>query len=315
MEYALSDLEQVMEKLVADKEMSGGALIVRKNGQEVYRGKWGMADVMQQKPIEYNSMYHMASMTKPITAIGIMQLVDEQKIDIDDPISKYLPGFEKQQVCAKKISVYGQYEPDERFPEGMTIPELIGKIMTMPPVPIQRQVTIRDLLTHSSGMGMSLIGYTTVSMMLDTNDKLADRVKKWESLLLDFQPGTDTGYSTVVGFDILGRIIEVVSGMDLAEYFRTKIFEPLDIQDMCFIPNDEQSSRLVTMYHSENGKHYIEPGTYGWSGAFGTHMLVDPTNNINATFVMNRYNIGGAASPIARKLEELVVGIWKNPRI
>lgn len=400
-------LDREIQKLVDQRKMPGGALIVRKNGNEIYRGKWGFADVMKQIPAGYDTMYRIASMTKPITATAVMQLVEEGKIDLDDPIDKFLPEYKNPVVYAKYTDFYGNYEADEGFPKGMETPQLMQKIMSLPPVDVERKVTIRDLLSHFSGMGMSLCGYTMVSMMLDPSDKLEDRVKKWASIPLDFQPESRSGYSTVMGFDILGRIIEVVSQMDLAEYFRTKLFEPLGISNLTFLPDKRQAEREAENYHCENGKFYIEPdtdtapisyvliqetdariagyysgsaglwgsveaydrfttmfanegilngarilkpetirlmhteaaaahlvpaeypgavwgfgmmiyqepdkmqmqvspGTFGWSGAFGTHMFIDPQTGISATFVMNSYNAGGAASPIARMIEKLI---------
>lgn len=411
--YKEQDLTETLQNYVDENEMAGGVLIVRKNGKEIYRNKWGYADVLKKQKADYDTMFRLASMTKPVTAIGIMQLEEKGLLHLDDPVNMYLPEFKNQTVFAKKIGIMGDYIPDDDFPEDMPLNEVTEKTIKMKPVPAERPVTIRDLLSHSSGMGMSMAGSAYVSQNLNLKHNLKQRVESWANLSLDFQPGTDTGYSAVVGFDILGRVIEVVSGEDLSEYFKNHIFSPLGISDMTFCLDESQEKRKAKMYHSENGKLYIEPDTatapamyelldetdaryagyfsgsaglwgsaeaydkivtmfaqkgvldnvrileektvermhsegakdymepvfmpgtvwglgllrfvdperlpcsvnaetYGWSGAFGTHMFIDDQSGLSATFMMSRYNIGGGASYIARKLEELIFGIWNE---
>ncbi len=386
MNYTKNDIDKIMQEYVDTNEMAGGALAVHVKGETVYKNRWGYADALLKTPTEYHTLYRLMSMTKPVTAVAVMQLAEIGKLDIDAPLSSYIAGFSDQKVYEKQK-------------EGADT------------VPIFRLVTIRDLLTHSSGMGMGIPGNLYVNKVLDIRDNLKERVKKWYGLPLDFQPGTATGYSPLVGFDVLGRVIESVSGMNLNEYFKANIFEPLHIKDMCFVPDSAQRAHVAKIYHTENGRLFPEPdldsapemyqtvssinaslagyysgsgglwgsleaydrfagmllnegtldgvqiltpesvrmmrsegakkhletdffpgavwglgvlvfqqpqkggfavprGTYGWSGAFGTHMFIAPQEKVSAVFMMNRYNIGGAASPIARKIEELVFGIW-----
>ena len=357
------DINFEMEKYLHSNEMAGAALIVSKFTDEVYRNKWGYADIEGKTPTQYDTIYRLASMTKPITAVAIMQLIEQGKLKLEDPISKFLNEYEKPEVSA---------------------------------------LTVRDLLSHSSGMGMGPVGLEFANKSIDKNDNLEIRVRKWSKMPLDFQPGTETGYSPLVGFDILGRLTEVISGMDYQEYLRSKIFQPMGIKDITFQLSEEQHTRAAKLYSSENNKHVlipegdslwqevnpgfagyfsgaaglsgsvedyhkftsmlanngewkgvrilapetvytmqkrgaanildsspgsywglgmrvfkqpeldnlkVAPGTYGWSGAYGTHMFIHPASGLSATFVMNRTNIGGAGSPIARKVEELVFGI------
>lgn len=396
----IQSINYEMEKYIQTNEMAGAALIVRRYGDEVYRNKWGYADIEKKQQVEYDTIYRLASMTKPITSVAIMQLVEQGKMRLDDSISEYLRGFDKPRVFALELMEDGKYKSDSSYPAGLSIAELL-KIMKY--IPARRQVTIRDLLSHSSGMGMGPLGLEFASKLIDKNDNLERRVNRWSKLPLDFQPGTKTGYSAIVGFDILGRIVEVVSGLNYQDYLRKKIFEPLGIKDISFQLTNEQLARRAKLYCSEDGKHVlvqegdelwkeinpeiagyysgaaglsgsiedydkfttmlanrgafngvrilnketvasiqnrgakkqlnsspgsywglgmrvfaqpeldnlkVAPGTYGWSGAYGTHMFIHPGTGISATFVMNRTNIGGASSPIARKVEELVFGIF-----
>lgn len=410
------DISCAIQQMVLNKEISCCALIVRKDGQEAFRGKWGYSDVVKQTPVRYNTFYRLASMTKLITAIAVMQLVEKDRLSLDAPIADFLPGFQNQRVYAKYIYPNGEYVPDERFLAGLTHDRLLAIGLSLPTVAAERAVTVRDLLSHSSGMGQGLLGTDFLMKHTFTQDKLADRVKLWEQLPLDFQPGTQTGYSAIVGFDILGRIVEIVSGLDLDQYFKKFIFNPLQIKDICFVPNEDQTGRLAVMYHCEHGNYYtgpsveliptltwlqntsdarfagyyagsagllgtveeydkittmlvnegqldgvrilkketvallhteaadkhleplsvkapgcawglgfiifqepekisscVTPGTYGWSGHYGTHMFIDPTTKLSATFMMNNYNGLGSMSPIARKLEELIFKAWGQP--
>lgn len=354
-------IQAAMEELVASNEMSGGALIVRQNGQEIFRGKWGYADIENQIPVEYNTMYRLASMSKPVTAAAVMQLWEKGKLSLDDPIGNYLEDYRDQKAGI---------------------------------------VTIRDLLSHSSGLGMNPEGVAFAESLMVPGDTLKERIERWKILPLDFEPGTATGYSAIVGFDILGRIVEIISGQDYESYLREHLWGPLGIRDMTFTLSEDQQNRLAKLYNTEDGQQVfletdalweqvdpmkagyfsgsagmfgsveaydiftsmlanegewngvrvleketvrrmhqrgaktelmmgpglywglgmeifedtkaigiaVEPGTYGWSGAYGTHMFIHPDSGISATFVMNRGNIGGAGSPIARKVEALVFG-------
>lgn len=353
------DIQITMEELVASNEMAGAALIVRRNGQEIYRGKWGFADIENQVPVEYDTMYRLASMSKPITAAAVMQLWEKGKLHLDDAIGNYLESYEDRKSGS---------------------------------------VTIRDLLSHSSGLGMEPEGVAFAESLMDPKDRLKNRVDRWSTLPLDFEPGTATGYSAIVGFDILGRIVEIISGQDYESYLKEYLLGPLGIKDVTFTLTEDQQRRMAKLYNTENGQHIfletdslgeqinpmkagyfsgaagmsgsvegydvftsmlanegewngvrvleketvrrmhqrgaktellmgpglywglgmeifadpkaigiaVAPGTYGWSGAYGTHMFIHPDSGISATFVMNRGNIGGAGSPIARKVEELV---------
>ena len=396
-----ADLAKQMLQYVAENEMSGAALIVRKDGDEVYRGTWGCASLEQQTPVEVDTLYRMASMTKPVTAIAVMTLIEQGKLGLDDPLSGILPQFSDQKVCVTQVD-------PSRFPAPGDAPlgraALADLLATLDYVPAARPVTIRDLLSHSSGMGMGAVGNAFMMATIDPEDELADRVDRWGDMPLDFQPGEATGYSAIVNFDILGRVVEVISGTDFQSYLRQTLCEPLGMPDTSFILTEAQRDRLAVLYTTEDGKQIpmpadhdplrawdaaragyysgagglystvadydritsmlacegawdgvgilkpetvrlmhteaaakhleswpgtawglgllivqnpelaqlsVAPGTYWWSGAFGTHMFIDPVGGLSATFVMNRTNIGGAGSPIARRVEALVFGAWQ----
>lgn len=408
--YSVEQLNEVLQNYVDTKAIPGAALIVTKNGDEVFRGKWGYKDPAYRVPADFNTIYRLCSMTKPITSIAIMQLVEQGKLSLDDELAKYLPAFANPMVLPIYIWANGYYEPSEDFPAGMSQEELMGKAMSMM-VPAQREITIRDLLSHCSGLGMGGIAYSSNA----PTDDLEARVNKWANVPLDFQPGTLTGYSACVGHDILGRVVEIVSGMKFADYLKEKIFTPLGIQDITFTLNAEQKTRFGIPYTAENGKLYAspstddqamcdwmesainselagycsgaaglyasceeynkiakmlvnggelngvrvlkpetvqmmrspasdkylepyevgqvgcewglgvilfndasrmgtfaQPGTFGWSGAYGTYVLVDPVNKVTMTFMTSVQNAGGNLSPVSLKVQEIVFNIWSK---
>lgn len=388
-------IDDQIRQYVEKNEMAGGALIIRREGKLLYKNKWGYADIKKKIPVEYNTLFKMASVSKVFTAIGVLKLIESGKLGLDDPITKYLPEFHDLQVVS-----------DERFsPEKFSLKKMLyylltvkeGKVKTLPAV---RDITVRDLLTHSSGIEMGLVGVILTMKMKGTyKDTLETRVKKWANFPLDFQPGSSTGYSGRGGFDVLARLCEVVSKKPFSVYMQDEIFSPLNME-ACFALTEEKKSRVPRLYKTVRGKHkdatgtsadinkigligpnytsgsagvyatvedmdkiasmlasegeldgvrilnpdtvksiYTEcaydknlefapglkwglgmmvredpkkagittkEGTFGWSGAFGTHLFVTPSDKLAVSFAMNRADIGGASSYIIRRLEELI---------
>ena len=394
-------LDQTIREYVKQQEISGGALIVRKAEQIVYQNKWGFADIQAEIPIEYNSIYRMMSMTKPVTAVGVLKLMEKGLLDLDDPLSRFLPQFRDMRVCADK-----RYE----FKPGMNLLSLLPKMLffrmdKVKTVPADREITIRDLLSHSSGLAQGIVGLIAMQKDKSTRESLSQQADVLSRYVLDFQPGTGTGYSPLAGFDMLARVIEVVSGMDAASYFRTEIFDPLGMTDSTFCPTGEQKHRLVHAYKRQKGKlmdvtgtkddmdgmlhrgpgyiagcgglfstlpdydrfvqmlanggtldgvavlkpetvelmhteapdKHLEPdpgqvwglgvkirqnpekghlpvtaGTYGWSGAFGTHFFISPADALSCVWVTNRTDLGGSGSFVSAKIEELVFAQFRG---
>lgn len=253
----MDQIDQTISGYVKNNEISGGALLVRKAGEVVYQNKWGYADVAAGAPVEYDSIYRMMSMTKPVTAVGILKLMDRGLITLDDPLSKFLPQFKDMQVCADK-----RYE----FKPGMNMLSLLQKLLffrmdRVKTVPADREITIRDLLSHSSGLAQGVVGLIAMMKDKSVRESLSQQADVFGNYVLDFQPGTGTGYSPLAGFDMLTRVIEVVSGMDAASFFQRKIFAPLEMTDSTFWPTEAQKARLVHAYKRKKGKLVDVTGT------------------------------------------------------
>jgi CubicO group peptidase (beta-lactamase class C family) len=193
----------------------------------------GMADVEHKRPMQRDTLFRIASMTKPITGLAIMQLVEAGQINVDDPVEKYLPEFKGQMLLASKDN------------ETVTLKKPA------------RPITVKDLLTHTSGLPNYPPGLTDVYQK--RNRTLSETTIAISQAPLMFEPGSKWSYCNS-GIDTLGRIIEVTSGLPYDAYLRTRIFEPLGMVDTTPYPTAEQLRRLAVTYRKENGKLVAAPG-------------------------------------------------------
>lgn len=226
-------LNERMQELTDSGEMAAGTLMISQNGDRIFEGKWGYLNQEEKIPVQYDTIFRIMSMTKVLTAVGVMKLYEEQKIGLDDEIARYLSEYGNRMV---------------RQPDGTEIKAV-------------RELTIRDLFTHSSGFGMSMESDRRLDELSETDDRIVDRVLRWSSIPLDFQPGTKTGYSPKGNFDLLARIIEVVSGQSFEQYMKERVFTPLGMKDACFHLDDEQRKRLMQLYETVDGKYVNVTGS------------------------------------------------------
>lgn len=394
----IQEIDRIMNAYIANREMAGGALLVRKNDTVVFDGRWGFADIEKQHPVTDDTIFRMASMTKCVTGVAVMKLVEEGRLELDAPLSEYLPAFRDMRVCADK-----RYE----YRPGMSMVSLLPKLLffrmdRIKSVPAQREVTIRDLLSHASGMQQGVAGMIAM-LKHSKKDTLEQRVREYSNYVLDFQPGTATGYSPCAAFDILGYLLGVVTGKPVAQAYGELVFQPLGMESATFALDPRQEPLLARTYtrkkgelidisgtgkdlegilrtekgsgylsgsgglyctvkdyeklahmlccngdgylrpetvqlmHTEAQKVHLEPepgyvwglsvkirqdpergnspctaGTYGWSGALGTHFFVSPKDNLDAVFATHRADLGGSGSYISQKVEELVFSLWRG---
>ena len=243
-----NEIDNTFNKYIIDKVIPCGILLVRKDGKTVYKNKWGYSDIENHEPVRYDSLFRMMSMTKPITAAAIMKLFDEGKVKIDDPVSKYIPSFKNSRVvCDRRYP----------FPPKNPIQSLVGLITynkdKVKTIPSKRDITIRDLLSHSSGLEQGIGGYATMLRDKTVRTTNAEQAEKYAKQPLDFEPGTGTGYSPIAGFDVLISVIESASGEKADDYFRNHIFLPLDMNNSTFHPTQKEKENLVQIY-KKSGK-------------------------------------------------------------
>jgi len=221
---------------IDDKRIAGAVTVVVRHGKVAWFKAQGMSDREAAKTMPTDAMFRICSMTKPSTSVAVMMLYEEGKFLRDDPVSKYLPEFKNPRVLVKPAS---------------------GATYT---IPATQEITIRDLRRHTSGityqwnddLGPMYEKADVASGLLQFDGTIADNVKHLAALPLLFNPGDRFEYS--LGVDVLGRLVEVVSGKPLDEFFRTRIFEPLGMKDSYFFPPDNKLDRMATAYTYYPGK-------------------------------------------------------------
>jgi CubicO group peptidase (beta-lactamase class C family) len=232
----LERIGTAVQHSIDDKRVAGAVTLVMRHGNVVWFKGQGMMDREANKAMATDALFRICSMTKPITSTAVMMLYEEGKFLLDDPVSKYLPEFKNPKVLVKPA---------------------MGEPYT---IPAAREITIRDLLRHTSGLTYpwnetlgQIYGETNVATgLLPYDGTIADNVKHLAALPLLFSPGERWEYS--LGVDVLGRLVEVVSGKPLDEFFRARIFEPLGMKDSFFFVPDDKASRLATAYTFFDGK-------------------------------------------------------------
>lgn len=214
---------------VANAKISGAIVLVQRRGKQAYFKSFGKIDVTTGEPMTPEAIFRIFSMTKPVTSVAAMLLVDDGKLKLDDPLSKYIPSF-----AAVKVGV------EEKAANGEPALKL---------VPLDRPITIDDLLRHSSGMTYGFYGpglvrkaYAKIEATADDLDNAAF-AEKIAQLPLNEQPGTlwDYGHST----DVLARVIEVVSGKSLYQFEKERLFDPLGMKDTSYYVADPSQYRRI----------------------------------------------------------------------
>lgn len=399
-------IRKVLEHAVQNHKIAGAAVIVRKKGVLLCDAQYGHADMEKSIPMKKNTILRLASMTKPVIAIGIMLLVEEEKLSIEDEVGKYLPRFNHMKAANKLIGFTVPYQADPDNPGAPKIDR--ERIEDVEKVNAKRPITICDLLTHSSGMGQGPVSMSRFEQSIKPGQTLEERIDIIADTILDFQPGEFTGYSASIAYEVLGRIIEIVSGMNLDTFIKEKICRPMGIIDLGFELSEEQKSRIARLYESQKdgmkdvseteefwrqitpmengyysgsagllgsteaydkivqmladdgqvcGRQFLkkesvfkmrnsaaekrlemcpgtvwglgmavteEPkragravgkGTFGWSGAYGTHFYIDVENLVSVVLGVNCSNIGGADSELSRELEKVIFKEYGGDRV
>jgi len=360
-----AELTAAIEKDIAARRYPGAAYAISIHGRTELLGSAGTRDIATGAPMLSDSIFRLASMSKPITAAAVMLLVDEGKVGLDDPVSRYLPNFAGVKV--------GAFDP----PSSSPLPTA------------SRPITLRDLLTHTAGLDTDPRVLQAQRAQAGVADTLAGRVPLAAAYPIAWEPGSRFQYSPQTGFDMLSRVVEVVSGQPFDSFLRRRIFTPLRMDDTGFRLTPAQRKRLVSIYEARDGAlipsnasfasdsylsgaaglygtlgdylnftrmldgngmfeakrilsasavrqmrdwqlppgfpglpattgwglamrvvaqdKVLPPGSYGWSGAFGTHFWIDPAHHVTAIFMTNMSNAGGADATTARDYERRVM--------
>ncbi|HLU48170.1 MAG TPA: serine hydrolase domain-containing protein, partial [Planctomycetota bacterium] len=234
-EEKLAELRADISTLVEEERIPGAAMLVVRDGKLAWLDTVGFANVAREEPLAGDSIFRICSMTKPVTSVAAMILVEEGKLALDDPVSRYIPEFANVEVGV----------PEES--DGATVVKT---------VPLEQPLTVRHLLTHTSGLTYTFMGNGWINQayreagvndgLVEAEGTCADNVRKLATVPLLFQPGSRWNYG--LSTDVLGRVVEVASGRTLEQFFEERIFSPLGMRDTHFRLPRGKRDRLVSAY-------------------------------------------------------------------
>lgn len=244
----LARLSEFMRSHVEEKKIGGAVVLIARHGKIAYWEGFGLADV--GTPMQKDTLFRIASMTKPIVSTAIMQLAEQGRLLLSDPVSKYIPEFKDQKVL-------------EMLPPGSKPAYRL--------VPVKRETTLHDLLRHTAGLPYRFVAdwypdnplwqqinrfYAEADIdlgLVPTDETAADMVKRLARLPIASQPGEAFIYGH--GADVLGVVVEAVSGMPLDQYLNQKVFSPLHLQDTFFFVPDDKRARLSAVWETDWNGH------------------------------------------------------------
>jgi CubicO group peptidase (beta-lactamase class C family) len=245
----LNRIDAMCKASVEDGNLPGIVALVARNGKIVFLEAYGMADNQSNRKMNKDDIFRIASQSKAITSTAVMMLWEEGKFRLDDPVSKFIPEFKNPMVLTSF-----KYQDTSYIA-----------------VPANKEITIRHLLTHISGIGYGVIDgderfkmiyeKAGITDLFTTEDiTIEESVKKLAGLPLHHNPGEEFTYSE--GLDVLGYFIEVVSGMPFDDFLRKRLFDPLGMDDTWFYIPGSKADRLVSVQKKENGKWIRYPVTF-----------------------------------------------------
>lgn len=239
----LQRINQLVQRAIDHGRVTGAITMVSRKGQVAHFAAQGQMDLEAKTPMRKDAIFRMASMSKPVTGVAILMLMEEGKLRLGDPVSRFIPEFKGANVAMAKATT-------SAAPAGQPRPE--PEIYT---VPAERDITIRDLLTHTSGLESGGVGTRPGARLAPrrTASNLAAYVPTLGAVPLDFQPGSQWRYSALAGIEVLGRIVEIASGQTFDQFLKQRIFDPLEMTDTAFFPTDDRMPRVVTLYDERDG--------------------------------------------------------------
>ena len=237
---AANRIDLLIQQYIDNQWIAGATAIVMKDGQIVYHKAFGSSNLATKEKMRTDHIFRIASQTKAITSTAVMILLEEGKLLLEEPVEKYIPAFSKVAVLDKFNTADSSFTTK----------------------PVKGKITIRHLLTHTSGIGYAQIGSETYNAMAAKAGvfgqigvpfhSLEEQVNKIAGIPLEHQPGEKWTYG--LNTDVLGRLVEVVSKQSLADFFRTRIFEPLGMKDTWFYIPSYKQNRLVALHGEDSLK-------------------------------------------------------------
>lgn len=244
---SLKQIDEVIKRLTQERKIPGAAALVAKDGKIVYQTSYGFQDVEKQTSMDTTDIFRIASMTKPIISVAVLQLYEKGKLKLDDPVSKYISSFGEPKVITKFNKQDTTWEARKA----------------------SREVTIHDLLSHTSGISYGFVDprFSAIykkskipDLSVASDKTIQEMTDSLGKLPLAHEPGERFTYG--LNTDVLGRIVEIASGMDLEKYVHENITGPLSMDDTRFFYDNEVSDRFTSVYRinpKDSGIVKIEP--------------------------------------------------------
>lgn len=249
----LQRIHETIQSHIDSHDISGAVTLVMRKGRLAHLEAHGAKDLDSNKPMAKDSIFRIWSMSKPITGVAILMLLEQGKLRLNDPVSRFIPKFKDMKVAmrqehaaAASVSSGGQQQAGSQpAPEGFNL------------VPANREITIQDLLTHVSGLGSGPASQVEMRKIdAASRQTLAEYIPRLGTTPLDFQPGSRWTYSPLAAFDTLGRIVEIVSGLTFDQFLRQRLFDRLGMKEISFHFQDE--TRIPTTYRRVENENMLE---------------------------------------------------------
>lgn len=233
----LARIDQMIQTRIDAGELIGAVTLIGRDGYLVHNSALGLMDRENGRPMTTGTPFKIASMSKPVTAVAILMLAERGLLRLDDPVEKFLPGF-SELTLAESLDA-------APTPRGQVPPYRL--------IEPARAITIRDLLTHTSGLGSGAMSNDSILRAAPSGTTtLADYIPRLGQSALEFQPGSRWAYSAFAGFDTLGYLVEIISGKPFDQFLEQEIFEPLGMDEIYFWPPEDDWSRIASGYRSDS---------------------------------------------------------------
>src|SRR5215469_1617368 len=239
----LTRIHEMVQRHMDAHDISGAVTLVARNGKVAHFEAHGLADLEAKKPMSKDSLFWMMSMTKPVVGTAVLMMMEEGKLRLTDPVSRFIPEFKSMKVAVMEDRPASVPAPDRGTPPLFYT------------IPTTRELTIQDLLTHVNGLnsGGAASSAEVAKIALKAGEKLSDYIPRLATTPLDFQPGTRWQYSALAAWDTLERVVEVITGKSFDRFARERIFDPLDMKDTGFVASPEQLKRFAVLYRGTDG--------------------------------------------------------------
>jgi CubicO group peptidase (beta-lactamase class C family) len=267
----LDGVKAAIQKHIDNGDITGAVTAIARKNKLVHYEAQGVRDPETKAPMRRDDIFRMMSSTKPTVGVSIMMLQEEGKLSVDDKVSRFIPEFTNTKVAVLPDGLEAQMRDPARRAQ------LASQVKL---VPATRDITIKDLMTHTSGLSSGGTGQLVNRIRRGPDDTLADYIPKLGAAALDFQPGTRWRYSASDGIDVLLRIVEICSKTPADVFLRERIHQPLDMRDTYFNVPADKYGRILTLYSKQDGNWRPQRAAFGYgpikyfSGAGGSMSTV-----------------------------------------